>query len=118
MSAAASSSAAPAPLPHRPTKTVLVLGASYAGHRAIQMLLAQLPADWRVVVLERNTHANHLYAFPRVAVVKGHEEKVSGAAAKTMALRWDAGLVVLCTVTVLAACMALPMCCHSAQRCH
>ncbi|PWN44624.1 FAD/NAD(P)-binding domain-containing protein [Ceraceosorus guamensis] len=62
--------------PYRPTKTVLVLGASYAGHRAAQVLLDALPEDWRVVVLDRNTHFNHLYAFPRVAVVKGHEEKV------------------------------------------
>ncbi|GAK67636.1 iron uptake cluster protein [Moesziomyces antarcticus] len=57
-------------------KTVAVLGASYAGHRAIQVLVASLPEDWRVVVLERNTHANHLYAFPRMSVVRGHEQKV------------------------------------------
>jgi D-arabinose 1-dehydrogenase-like Zn-dependent alcohol dehydrogenase len=117
MSAAASSSAAPAPLPHRPTKTVLVLGASYAGHRAIQMLLAQLPADWRVVVLERNTHANHLYAFPRVAVVKGHEEKVSVVRRR----RWlCVGMVALwCSALSLCwccTCMSLPKA-RSAQRC-
>jgi hypothetical protein len=57
-------------------KTIAVLGASYAGHRAIQVLVASLPEDWRVVVLERNTHANHLYAFPRMSVVRGHEQKV------------------------------------------
>ncbi|SJX61512.1 related to AIF1-mitochondrial cell death effector [Sporisorium reilianum f. sp. reilianum] len=59
-----------------PEKTIAVLGASYAGHRAIQVLVASLPDDWRVVVLERNTHANHLYAFPRMSVVRGHEHKV------------------------------------------
>lgn len=53
-----------------------MLGASYAGHRAIQVLVASLPDDWQVVVLERNTHANHLYAFPRMSVVRGHEQKV------------------------------------------
>lgn len=57
-------------------KTIAVLGASYAGHRAIQVLVASLSEDWRVVVLERNTHANHLYAFPRMSVVRGHEHKV------------------------------------------
>ncbi|SPO27554.1 related to AIF1 - mitochondrial cell death effector [Ustilago trichophora] len=57
-------------------KTIAVLGASYAGHRAIQVLVASLSEDWRVVVLERNTHANHLYAFPRMSVVRGHEQKV------------------------------------------
>lgn len=61
---------------HTPTRTVLVLGASYAGHRAAQMLSTQLPPDWRVVALERNTHFNHLYAFPRVSVLPGHEQKV------------------------------------------
>ncbi|UZJ57596.1 hypothetical protein CBS101457_006916 [Exobasidium rhododendri] len=58
------------------TKTVLVLGASYGGHRAIQMLVACLPLGWRVVALERNTHFNHLYAFPRMSVVPGHEHKI------------------------------------------
>ncbi|KAG8748717.1 hypothetical protein FRC10_000108 [Ceratobasidium sp. 414] len=57
------------------TRTVVVLGASYGGHRAVQILLQVLPSDWRIVVIERNTHFNHLYAFPRLAVVEGHEHK-------------------------------------------
>ncbi|KAG8682090.1 hypothetical protein FRC09_017023 [Ceratobasidium sp. 395] len=57
------------------THTVVVLGASYAGHRAVQILLQVLPSDWRIVVIERNTHFNHLYAFPRLAVIEGHEHK-------------------------------------------
>ena len=60
----------------RPSRTVLVLGCSYGGHRASQVLATLLPQNWRVVVIERNTHYNHLYAFPRVSVVPGHEEKV------------------------------------------
>lgn len=60
----------------RPSRTVLVLGASYGGHHAAQVLVTRLPKNWRVVVIERNTHYNHLYAFPRVSVVPGHEEKV------------------------------------------
>lgn len=60
----------------RPSRTVLVLGASYGGHHASQHLATLLPKNWRVVVIERNTHYNHLYAFPRVSVVPGHEEKV------------------------------------------
>ena len=59
-----------------PLKTIVVLGASYAGHRAIQVLLSALPPTHRLVVIERNTHANHLYAFPRMSVVSGHEHKV------------------------------------------
>lgn len=39
-------------------KTVLVLGASYGGARAARVLADSLPDDWRVVVLERNSHMN------------------------------------------------------------
>lgn len=58
------------------SKTVVVLGAAYAGHRAAQLLVDSLPHGWRLVVIERNTHFNHLYAFPRVSVLPGHEHKV------------------------------------------
>ncbi|CAO1624168.1 unnamed protein product [Parajaminaea phylloscopi] len=61
---------------YKPTRTALVVGASYAGYRAAQQLVTNLPPGWRVVVLERNTHMNHLYAFPRVSVVPNHEKKV------------------------------------------
>ncbi|KAN0063626.1 cytochrome b [Thecaphora frezii] len=57
------------------SRTIVILGASYGGHRAIQVLLPLLPPGWRLVVLERNTHANHLYAFPRMSVVRHHEHK-------------------------------------------
>ena len=61
-----SSMARPTALPatgrHTPTRTVLVLGASYAGHRAVQQLVSLLPRTWRVVVLERNTHFNRAYS--------------------------------------------------------
>ena len=64
---------------HQPTKTAVVLGASYGGksnachvypvhpthatlpphtgHRAVHQLVEKLPEDWRVVVIERNTYA-------------------------------------------------------------
>jgi len=60
---------------HSSFRTVVVLGASYAGHRAIHLLVESLPDGWRVVVIERNTHFNHLYTFPRLAVLPGHEQK-------------------------------------------
>lgn len=60
---------------HQPTKTVVVLGASYGGHRAVHQLVEKLPEDWRVVVIERNTHFTHLYALPRLSVLRGHEHK-------------------------------------------
>jgi hypothetical protein len=40
------------------TKTVVVLGAAYAGRRCAQILSSTLPPDWRLVVVDRNTHFN------------------------------------------------------------
>ncbi|PWN92564.1 FAD/NAD(P)-binding domain-containing protein [Acaromyces ingoldii] len=62
--------------PFTSSRTVLVLGAAYAGYNAAQTLAASLPPTWRVVVVERNSHFHHLYAFPRVFVLPGHERKV------------------------------------------
>ncbi|EGN97542.1 hypothetical protein SERLA73DRAFT_92683 [Serpula lacrymans var. lacrymans S7.3] len=56
-------------------KTVVVLGASYGGHRAAKVLAGGLPDGWRVVVIDRNSHANHVYNLPRYAVLPGHEHK-------------------------------------------
>ncbi|EEB87639.1 hypothetical protein MPER_14950, partial [Moniliophthora perniciosa FA553] len=39
-------------------KTVAVLGASYGGNRAAQILAAGLPEGWRIVLVDRNTHFN------------------------------------------------------------
>ena len=58
-----------------PTKTVAVLGASYGGARAACLLAQSLPHDWRVVLVDRNSHMNHLYVLPRYAVLPGHEHK-------------------------------------------
>ncbi|PCH34901.1 iron uptake cluster protein [Wolfiporia cocos MD-104 SS10] len=57
------------------SKTVAVLGASYGGAHAAKLLAQGLPAGWKVVVVDRNTHMNHLYVLPRYAVVSGHEYK-------------------------------------------
>lgn len=74
----------------RATKTVVVLGAAYAGRRCAQVLGASLPADWRVVVIDRNTHFNRtsrassrraiadkpdVYVFPRYTVIPSHAPK-------------------------------------------
>lgn len=56
-------------------KTVAVLGAAYGGNRAAQILAAGLPEGWRVVLVDRNTHFNHVYVMPRLAVLPGHENK-------------------------------------------
>ncbi|KAJ7040603.1 hypothetical protein C8F04DRAFT_1219734 [Mycena alexandri] len=56
-------------------KTVVVLGAAYGGARAAQLIAADLPDGWRIVVIDRNSHVNHVYILPRLAVLAGHEHK-------------------------------------------
>ncbi|KAG1896746.1 uncharacterized protein F5891DRAFT_958167 [Suillus fuscotomentosus] len=58
-----------------PTRTVVVLGGSYGGSRAAQVLAEGLPQGWRVVLVDRNSHRNHFYNFSRYAVLPGHEHK-------------------------------------------
>ncbi|KII84921.1 hypothetical protein PLICRDRAFT_117059 [Plicaturopsis crispa FD-325 SS-3] len=57
------------------TKTVVVLGASTGGYRAAHLIAEGLPEGWRVIVIERNSHNNHLYILPRLGVLPGHEYK-------------------------------------------
>lgn len=57
------------------TPTVAILGASYGGGRAAHLLAKDLPEGWRVVLIDRNSHFNHLYVFPRYAILPGHEHK-------------------------------------------
>ncbi|GAA5906705.1 NAD(P)/FAD-dependent oxidoreductase [Sporobolomyces salmoneus] len=58
-----------------PTRNVVILGASYAGARAAELLSRTLPSTHRVVVIDRQSHFNHLYLHPRVSVVPGHAHK-------------------------------------------
>ncbi|KAF7334733.1 Apoptosis-inducing factor B [Mycena sanguinolenta] len=59
----------------RELKTVVVLGGSYGGARAAQLIAAGLPDGWRLVLIDRNSHVNHVYILPRLAVLPGHEHK-------------------------------------------
>jgi NADH dehydrogenase FAD-containing subunit len=45
------------------TKTVVVLGAAYAGRRCAQILSSTLPPDWQLVVIDRNSHFNRMSRF-------------------------------------------------------
>ncbi|KDQ22877.1 hypothetical protein PLEOSDRAFT_1050631 [Pleurotus ostreatus PC15] len=57
------------------TKTVVVLGAAYGGAHAAQVLAQGLPEGWKVVLIDRNSHANHVYILPRLTVLPSHEHK-------------------------------------------
>ncbi|KAJ9475679.1 Apoptosis-inducing factor 1 [Pseudozyma hubeiensis] len=57
-------------------RTIAVVGGSYVGMNLAKNLLPSLPASHRVVVVEANSHFNHLFTFPRFAVLhRGGEEK-------------------------------------------
>ncbi|KZT01697.1 iron uptake cluster protein [Laetiporus sulphureus 93-53] len=57
------------------SRTVAVLGTSYGGARAAILLAQNLPENWRVVVVDRNSHMNHLYVLPRYAILPEHAHK-------------------------------------------
>ncbi|GAA5870513.1 hypothetical protein JCM1840_004787 [Sporobolomyces johnsonii] len=61
--------------PRLPLKNVVVVGGSYVGLATATELIKTLPATHRVVVVERNSHFGHLFAYPRFAIAPSHEHK-------------------------------------------
>jgi NADH dehydrogenase FAD-containing subunit len=45
------------------------------GMHAASVLSQRLPPSHRVILIERNSHFNHLYVFPRFSTLPGHEHK-------------------------------------------
>lgn len=58
-------------------RTIVVVGASFAGHHAAKVIATLLPynSDYRVVVIEPNSHFQFTWVLPRFCVAKGHEHK-------------------------------------------
>ncbi|KAL4802832.1 hypothetical protein BDV18DRAFT_146672 [Aspergillus unguis] len=56
-------------------KNILVVGGSYVGKATAQELARTVPATHRVLLVEPHSHFHHLFAFPRFAVLPGHEHK-------------------------------------------
>lgn len=57
-------------------KNVVVVGGSFAGVDLVQRLADSLPMGYKVVWIEKNSHLNFTFAFPRFSVVEGQESKV------------------------------------------
>ncbi|RFU78998.1 apoptosis-inducing factor [Trichoderma arundinaceum] len=59
------------------TRNIVIIGASFAGYRAAQIISKNLSprSDYRVVVIEPNSHFQFTWVLPRFCVVKGHEHK-------------------------------------------
>ncbi|OJJ45264.1 hypothetical protein ASPZODRAFT_133905 [Penicilliopsis zonata CBS 506.65] len=59
--------------PNEPPKNIVVIGASFAGFFAAKELLQTVPSGYRVVVVEKNSHFQFTWAFPRFCVLSGYE---------------------------------------------
>ena len=55
-------------------KNVVVVGGSFAGIQVANWLANAVPTGYRVVLVEKNSHFNYMFAFPRYAVVSGYEQ--------------------------------------------
>ncbi|USP79297.1 uncharacterized protein yc1106_06571 [Curvularia clavata] len=55
------------------TKNVVVVGGSFTGYSTAKYLTETLPTGYRVVLVEKNSHFNYVFAFPRFSVMKGCE---------------------------------------------
>nr|GAT52073.1 FAD/NAD(P)-binding domain-containing protein [Mycena chlorophos] len=56
-------------------KTIVVVGGSYVGTYAVDLLAPQVYKSHQVVLIEKNSHIHHIFAFPRISVVPGFEHK-------------------------------------------
>lgn len=73
-------------------KIVLVVGGSFAGYQLMARLTETLPTGWQVVLVDKNSHFNWSFAFPRFAVVPGHERAAFMAYAKILAKGAERGI--------------------------
>jgi NADPH-dependent 2,4-dienoyl-CoA reductase/sulfur reductase-like enzyme len=54
-------------------KNVVVLGGSFAGIELVNRLAHTLPTGYKTVWIEKNSHLNYSFNFPRFSVLTGHE---------------------------------------------
>ncbi|EXJ87843.1 hypothetical protein A1O1_04770 [Capronia coronata CBS 617.96] len=54
-------------------KNVVVVGGSFSGAFLAQRLASTLPTGYRVVLIEKNSHFNYVFNFPRYSVLRGRE---------------------------------------------
>jgi hypothetical protein len=52
-------------------KNVVVLGGSFAGIQLAKRLTETLPTGHRAVLVEKNSHFNYVFNFPRYSVLLG-----------------------------------------------
>lgn len=55
-------------------KNIVIIGGSFAGVKVAKWLADAVPTGFRVVIIEKNSHFNYWFAFPRYSVVAGYEK--------------------------------------------
>ncbi|KGO60944.1 FAD-dependent pyridine nucleotide-disulfide oxidoreductase [Penicillium expansum] len=58
-----------------PPKNIVIIGASFAGYHAAKLLANSVPTGYQIVVIEKSSHFQFTWVFPRFSVVNGHEHK-------------------------------------------
>jgi len=56
-------------------RTIVILGGSFAGIQLVKRLSQTLPSGFRIILVEKNSHFNYTFNFPRYAVARGREHK-------------------------------------------
>ncbi|KAL4783571.1 hypothetical protein BJX76DRAFT_368320 [Aspergillus varians] len=56
-------------------QTIVVIGGSFAGLQTVRRLTETLPTGYKVIWIERNSHLNYVFAFPRFSVLPGFEQR-------------------------------------------
>lgn len=54
-------------------QNVVVIGGSFAGIQLVRRLVDTLPTGYKVVWIEKNSHMNYSFVFPRFSVMTQHE---------------------------------------------
>ncbi|RSL42401.1 hypothetical protein CEP53_012216 [Fusarium sp. AF-6] len=56
-------------------QNVVVIGGSFAGIELAKRLAETLPTGYKAVLIEKNSHLNYSFNFPRFSVMTGHEHE-------------------------------------------
>lgn len=56
-------------------KHIVIVGASFAGYHAARLLASSVPTGYQVIIVEKSSHFQFTWVFPRFSVVHGHEHK-------------------------------------------
>lgn len=56
-------------------RNIVIIGGSYGGLILAKRLSNSIPTGYRVILIEKRSHFNFIWMFPRISVVEDHEHK-------------------------------------------